>query len=296
MSAEPNAITRFLARMLADSVANDPDALAEEHVKNDTRLAQGESLGLAVAEEHSTREAMHDAGLPDWERLSPANAIRELARQRDEARLRLREHEEANVRLQAAWTSALAERDEARRAHVRLHDAGEVTSTAAVVELFDNFIPACVNEARLRLREYKEGNVRLQSAWKSALADHDVTQTAALFDRTRGDERDSEGETQLLQVLHERRLLDAEEPPPSQQWMLSIDGEDVHYSSRNFASDHSPQPLSATAYLRPQGYLAQTIDGFKVVRAFGEITGRRGTTAMVSHSWFEETSAVEKAQ
>jgi hypothetical protein len=46
--------------------------------------------------------------------LSAADAIRELARQRDEARLRLCEHEEDNVRLQKLWTNALAERDEAR--------------------------------------------------------------------------------------------------------------------------------------------------------------------------------------
>lgn len=51
MTAEPNVITRFLARMLADSVADKPDELAEAHVKNDARLARGESLGLAIAEE-----------------------------------------------------------------------------------------------------------------------------------------------------------------------------------------------------------------------------------------------------
>jgi alkylhydroperoxidase family enzyme len=67
-----------------------------------------------------TREAMRDAGLPDWEMgkgLSSADAIRELARQRDEARVRLREHEEDNVRLQMEWTRAAAERDELRDAN-----------------------------------------------------------------------------------------------------------------------------------------------------------------------------------
>jgi hypothetical protein len=48
---EPSVTSRFLARMLADHVADKPDELAEEHVKNDARLARGESLGSAIAEE-----------------------------------------------------------------------------------------------------------------------------------------------------------------------------------------------------------------------------------------------------
>ena len=51
MNTEPSLFSRFLARLLADSVADSSDELAEEHVKNDARLARGESLGLVIAEE-----------------------------------------------------------------------------------------------------------------------------------------------------------------------------------------------------------------------------------------------------
>jgi hypothetical protein len=50
-------------------------------------------------------------------------SIRELTRQRDEARVRLREHEEDNVRLQKEWMHAAAERDE-------LMDANQTQASA----------------------------------------------------------------------------------------------------------------------------------------------------------------------
>jgi hypothetical protein len=48
---EPDATTRFLAGLLADSVASNPEELAAEQVANDERLARGEVRGIAIAEE-----------------------------------------------------------------------------------------------------------------------------------------------------------------------------------------------------------------------------------------------------
>lgn len=61
MTTQPSVLSCFLAQLLADSVADKPDELAEEHVKNDARLARGESLGLAIAEELRRVEIERDA-------------------------------------------------------------------------------------------------------------------------------------------------------------------------------------------------------------------------------------------
>jgi hypothetical protein len=46
-----SVVDRFLARLLAESVAGKPDELADEHVRNDARLARGDAHGVVIAEE-----------------------------------------------------------------------------------------------------------------------------------------------------------------------------------------------------------------------------------------------------
>jgi hypothetical protein len=64
MTPEPSVTTRFLARLLADSVADKPEELAAEHVANDERLARGEARGIAIAEELRRVEQQRETGTP----------------------------------------------------------------------------------------------------------------------------------------------------------------------------------------------------------------------------------------
>ncbi len=207
---------------------------------------------------YSTREAMRDAGLPNWEMgkgLSSADAIRELARQRDELRVRLadhlyevdnaraegmweiasilgaavddgpddiarqrmrerdearaklREHEEDNVRLQTEWTRAAHERDTARRllaeAIIRSDPKPTVKWSAPIIapdgtKTFTAPGVTCVEHLPSASDAFPSWTITADAPGDGKIQ--------ALFDRTRNDELDAEGqreEEELVQMVHE---------------------------------------------------------------------------------------------